>query len=503
MHRCDIAAGFCVFLLALPLCLGIALASSFPPIAGIFTAIIGGLVASVFGSASVTIKGPAAGMIVIVLGCVQELGQGDLLLGYKLTLAVGVVAAIIQLVIALLRKAVIAEVMPPSVIHGMLAAIGVIIITKQAYVLLGVVPSVSKTHELIFYFPQEMFRLNPLIFAIGLFSFVVTIYWSRIKRVAFIPSSIVILFSVIPLSLYLNLPESAPKFLIQLPNNFLDGIQTPDFSQLFTPISLKYILMFAVVGSIESLLTVCAVDSIRNTSSDLNKDLRATAVANLISAAIGGLPMISEIVRSKANIDYGAKTSAANFFHGLFMLVAVVLLSGVINLIPLSALAALLIFVGLRLASPKEFIYAYHLGKDQFFVFIITFLVTIFTDLLFGVVAGVLLEVSILWVGSRSLKSLLYPIFSVENKDDRVVVGVSGPLTFLGYLKFKNLVDEIVEEHKKVTISFHAVTYVDHTVMKKVYALCETLQDVQITIEENQQLVQLYNHPLSARKVKL
>lgn len=489
MNRNDIIAGFSVFLLALPLCLGIAIASSFPPIAGIFTAIIGGMVASFCGSSSVTIKGPAAGMIVIVLGAVQELGQGDALMGYKLALAVGVVAAIIQIIIALLKKAVIAEVMPPSVIHGMLAAIGVIIIAKQAYVLVGITPTVSKSHELLFYFPSQALSFNPTIFFIGFVAFCIVLFWPKLKRVAFIPSSIVILAVAIPLALYFNV---APKFLINLEpkGSLLQAVQFPDFSQIFSPVSIKYILMFAIVGSIESLLTVCAVDSIRMKPSDLNADLRATGIANLVSASIGGLPMISEIVRSKANIDYGATSVWANFFHGFFMLLAVLFLPGVLNLIPLSALAAILIYVGLRLASPKEFIHAYHVGKDQFIIFFTTFIVTIVTDLLLGVVAGILMKFFLFLLRGNSLKKLFFPIITVEKSGETAVVVVDGPLTFVSYLQFKNAIDIASKQAKKVIVSMHAVTYIDHTVMKK-------LQDLNITIEHNQQLARLYNHPLS------
>ncbi len=497
----DIVSGFCVFLLALPLCLGIAIASNFPPIAGIFTAIVGGLVASFCGSASVTIKGPAAGMIVIVLGAVLELGQGDLLLGYKLALAVGVVSALIQILIATMKKASFAEVMPPSVIHGMLAAIGIIIIAKQAYVLAGVVPTASKPHELLLYFPKEVFNFNPIICGIGIFAFLVILIWPKFKRFAFIPSSIVILVAGILLSLYFNLGQIAPKSLIHLPANFFDGIQLPDFSQIFSLVSIKYIIMFSLVGSIESLLTVCAVDSLRSNQpqSNLNKDLRAVGIANLVSASIGGLPMISEIVRSKANIDYGASTAKSNFFHGLFMLVAVIAFPGVLNLIPLSALAALLIFVGLRLASPKEFIHAYELGKDQFLFFITTFIVTLATDLLVGVAVGVALKLVLLCVRGNSLKSLLFPTFTVEKTDTQVTLLIDGPLTFVSYLKCKQKLQELVQEHKKIVLSLHAVTYIDHTTMKKLHHLGQEFKDVVISIDDNQQLAQLYNHPLSAR----
>ncbi|MBS0637634.1 MAG: SulP family inorganic anion transporter [Verrucomicrobia bacterium] len=488
----DIISGFSVFLLALPLCLGIAIASGTPPIAGIFTAIIGGILASCVGSSSLTIKGPAAGMIVIVLGAVQELGQGDMLLGYRLMLAVGVIAACIQIVIALMRKAVIAEIMPPSVIHGMLAAIGVIIIVKQAYVLCGVAPAFSKTHELLFYFPAQVFSVNPTVFGIGVFAFLIVIFWPKVKKLNFIPSSLVVLCAAIPLSIFFDLPQ---KLCIQLPLNFFDGIQTPDFSQILSPVSIKYIVMFALVGSIESLLTVCAVDSITGKTSNLNKDLQATGIANLASACVGGLPMISEIVRSKANIDYGATSVRSNFFHGLFMLMAVLFLPSVMNMIPLSALAALLIFVGLRLASPKEFKHAYHVGKDQFIIFFTTFVVTLLTDLLVGVAAGLAAEVFILLARGERLTSLFYPTFAVEKN----VLLVDGPLTFLGYLKFKGQILKLAQEYNHIIISFHAVTYIDHTVMKKLDMLRHEHPAIQITIQDNQQLAPLYGHVLSAR----
>ncbi|MBY0273051.1 MAG: STAS domain-containing protein [Alphaproteobacteria bacterium] len=510
----DIIAGFSVFLIALPLCLGIAIASNFPPISGIFTAIIGGILASLIGSSGLTIKGPAAGLIAIVLGAVQELGQGDPILGYKLTLAVGAVAALLQLLIAWMRKAVIAEVMPPSVIHGMLAAIGVIIISKQSYVLAGIKPSTSTPLELLFYLPVEILHFNPIIFAIGMLAFSIVLFWPKLKKVAFIPSSIIILPTVIFLSLYFKLNEEhtynilgntysvGPSFLINLPMNFFDAIQFPDFSQVLSPISLKYIIMFTLVGSIESLLTVCAVDSMAPSKqfSDLNKDLRALGVANLVSACIGGLPMISEIVRSKANIDYGATSAKANFFHGVFMLLAVVLFPAVLNLIPLSALAALLVFIGFRLASPKEFAHAYEVGRDQLVFFITTFIVTLASDLLIGVAAGIFLKFLFHWMRGNSFKSLFSPLITIEKKEDRTLIEIEGPLTFLSYLKLKKTVERLAKENKHIMISFRAVTYLDHTVMKKIQTLSHEFKDVEIIIEENQQLVQFYNHPLSTRR---
>ncbi len=272
--RHDLIAGFCVFLLALPLCLGIATLSNFPPIAGILSAIVGGLLCSLFGGARLAIKGPAAGLVVIVLGSVHQLGGGDLYLGYKRTLAVGVIAGIIQIIIGVFRKAIIAEVIPPFVIHGMLAAIGFIIVSKQSYVLMGVSPTVSNPIELILQLPWHVLDANPIILMMGLASFAIVFFWPRIKRVGSIPSSIIILLCMIPLSFYFNLNTEqhydflgksyilGQKFFIKLPTQILDSIQFPDFSVIFSFVSIKYIFIFVLIGSIESLLTVCAIDSL-------------------------------------------------------------------------------------------------------------------------------------------------------------------------------------------------------------------------------------------------
>ncbi len=511
--KSDVIAGFNVFLLALPLCLGIAIASKFPPLAGILTAIVGGILASLLGGAQLSIKGPAAGLIVIVFGAVQQLGEGDLFLGYKYALAVGVVAALIQILIAITKKAIIAEIMPPFVIHGMLAAIGVIIISKQAYVMMGIDPSGSGPLALLFKLPLEMVHANPIILAIGLVTFFIIAIWPYLKKVSFIPSSVVILVTVIPLSIVLNLnSEHVYTFLgqthtlnstlfINLPTNFFHAVQFPDFSMIFSPMSLKYIILFALVGSIESILTVCAVNSMtsQHAPSDLNKDLCAVGIANLVCAFIGGLPMISEIVRSKANIDYGAQSAKSNFFHGVFMLIAVILFPTVLNFIPLSALAALLIFVGLKLASPREFIHAYEVGKDQLLLFLTTFITTLAVDLLVGIVAGIILKLILHRLRGHSFKSLFNPTITIKKLRDRAVVQVEGPLTFVSYLKLKKAILEATKITSKIVISFYAVTYIDHTVLKKILNLSKEIKNVEITIEENQQLVHFYDHPLSTR----
>ncbi|MCB9797753.1 MAG: SulP family inorganic anion transporter, partial [Alphaproteobacteria bacterium] len=327
-------SGFMVFLIALPLCLGIALASGFPPIAGVLTAIIGGLLCSHLGSAPLTIKGPAAGLIVISLGAVTELGMGDPVAGYHRALAVGVVAAIFQIVFAIVRADRLASVMPPSVLHGMLAAIGVIIIAKQVPVLLGVQGAHGEPLEMLAHIPHYVAEANPAILLIGAVSVLLLFGLPRIPGVNKLPAPLLVLFFAVPAGLALGIPDGAAgtlggreyavnaSYLVQLPGSLIDAIAFPDFSMITSPISMKYIAMYSLVGSVESLLSALAVDALdpERRASDLRKDLLITGVGNLACASLGGLPMISEIVRSKANIDAGATSPWSNFFHGAFLL---------------------------------------------------------------------------------------------------------------------------------------------------------------------------------------
>lgn len=511
--KADLIAGFSVFLLALPLCLGIALASQFPPSAGILTAILGGIITPFFGGAKLTIKGPAAGLIVIVLGSVMELGQGDLFLGYKRTLAIGVIAALLQILIALRKRAVIAEIMPPSVIHGMLAAIGVIIIAKQSYVLIGAHPNTTSIFGLLENLPMQLTHANPVILCIGILALAVVLIWPKLSRLNFIPSSIIVVSLTIPLSLYFDIKDTHTyhlfyndyildhNLLVSLPNHLLQAINFPDFSYLFTLTSAKYIIMFTLVGSIESLLTVCAIDSITKPekTADLNKDLLGLGVANLCSSLIGGLPMIAEIVRSKANVEYGAQTARANFFHGVLMLIAAVALTPYINLIPLSALAALLIFVGFKLASPRAFIHAYQIGKDQFLLFVSTFMITLMHDLLTGVLVGITLKLCLHLLRGNSLSTLFKPDVSMEHASEATIINISGPLTFVAYLKLKRLINHASTSNNPIIVDLSKSNFVDHTMMTKLHSLKEVSNNTLLTITGNGHLRPLYDHELSTR----
>lgn len=512
----DLKSGFLVFLIALPLCLGIAVASGFPAVSGVLTAIVGGVVVSHLGHARLTIKGPAAGLIVIVVGAVGELGAGDPILGYKRALAVGVVAALIQIGFALFRVANLGIAMSPSVVHGMLAAIGVIIISKQSHVLLGVAPTAKEPLELLAEIPNSLAHANPEIAMIGAISLLLLFGLPRLpfRAIQKAPAQLIVLIVAVPLGIVFHFAQDhvysfmgatyalGPNALVTLPGSILDAIAFPDFSQITTPTSIKYIVMYALVGTIESTLTVLAVDSLdpERKPSDLNRDLLALGMGNLVSASIGGLPMISEVVRSKANLDAGARSRWSNFFHGAFLLLSVAAFPVLLHHIPLSALAAMLVFTGTRLASPNEFRHAWHIGADQLMLFTTTLVVTLATDLLIGVGAGLALKIVLHWVRGVSPMALLRSPIDRTRNGDEVRLSLYGAAGFPSILKLKDALESIDDGVTKVVVDLTKVRLVDHTFLARVDAMGNELRSAILVFEGLDRLRPASKHPHASRK---
>jgi MFS superfamily sulfate permease-like transporter len=518
--KADVISGFLVFLIALPLCLGIAMASGFPPVAGILTAVVGGIISTWIGSARLTIKGPAAGLIVIALGAMQELGAdgGN---GYRRALAAIVVAAVIQILFALVKAGALGDIFPSSVVHGMLAAIGVIICSKQVHVALGVKPEAKEPLHLLFEIPHSIGELNPEIAIIGVVSLAILLCVPVVaKKVAVfkkIPAPLLVLVVAVPMAHFFDLEHEhtysfsithhdykiGPSFLVNLPGNLMAAVTTPDFSAISSGTSIKYIVMFALVGSIESLLSAKAVDMLdpEKRRSDLDKDLLATGVGNLIAGLIGGLPMISEIVRSSANIGYGARSKLSNFFHGSFLLLFVAFLPGLIHRIPLAALAAMLIFTGTRLASPHEFTKTYRVGREQLLIFMTTMIVTITTDLLIGVAVGLVTKMVVHLVNGVPVNGLFRPKIAERVDGDRVILRVKHAAVFSNYLTIKKHIDKHAEA-KHLVVDFDDAHLVDHTVMEKLHEQEELFKRAGRKFElcglEGHQ--GLSAHPLAARK---
>lgn len=483
--RSDIVSGFLIFLIAMPLCLAISKASGFPPIAGIYTAIIGGLLVSLFMGSRITIKGPAAGLIAIAVGAVEELGKGDNMKGYQLTLAVIVIASVIQILFGLFKAGKLGDFFPASAVHGMLAAIGIIIISKQIPILLGEQARGKEPLELLADIPYMLSNLNPEVAFIGFISLLILFLLPLVKNriVKMVPAPMLVLLLAIPLGIYYDFQHEhdyslaeisyhiiPSNLLVQLPETFLGGIQFPDFSEVFSLLSIKYIVMFALVGSLESILSAKAIDMLDpyKRKSDLNRDTLAVGAGNLLAGFIGGLPMISEIVRSSANINNGARTRWSNFFHGLFLLVFVAFAAPLIELIPNAALAAMLIYTGFRLASPREFQKTWKIGWDQLIIFVTTIIVTLATDLLVGIFAGVAAKFLLHLIRGASFKSLLKSDLAITETDQEYHIKVNGAATFSNYLNFKKKL-EAIKPGKHVIFNFADTRIIDHTFLEHLH----------------------------------
>lgn len=538
--RFDLVAGFLVFLIAMPLCLAIARASGYPPIAGIWTAVVGGVLCSLISNSQLTIKGPAAGLIVIVYGAVGELGAefGSALsdadramIGYKLALGVGVVAGVIQILFGLVRAGRLADIFPLTPVHGMLVSIGVVIISKQAYEVLGATPEKGAGPlKLYAGLPAALGHINPEIALIGLVGLVILfgLPFVRLKWVKRVPSQLIVLVAAVALGLAFDLEhkhtylfpdnffdlnhraefEVGPRFLVDMPEVLErpdEAFFLPDFRGVATPTGVKYILLFCLIGSLESLLSAKAVELVdpwrRKTNFD--RDLLAVGVANTVCSAIGALPMISEIVRSRANIDNGARTRGANLFHGLFLLGFVLLFPNVIHHIPLAALGAMLVYTGFRLANPAEFVRTYRLGSEQFVVFVGTIVATLATDLLIGIGVGVALEVLFHLRHGCTIRGLLWAdVTEVPEGDRTVVLLVRRAAVFSNWLGVRATILRAAEDRDAIVLDLSRTRLVDHTVMEKLRQLADDFARAgkRLSVIGLEEHVPLAGHPMAPRK---
>jgi MFS superfamily sulfate permease-like transporter len=525
-HR-DLLSGFLVFLIAMPLCLGISMASGFPPSAGIITAIIGGVLVSRISGSFVTINGPAAGLIVVVLGAVQELGEGDAMAGYRYALAAIVFASMIQILMGFFKMGRLSSFFPASVIHGMLAAIGIIIMAKQIHVMLGTTPEKGSLFSTIAQIPHSVLNPNHEIAVIGLTGLAILIIWSMLKNPAIkmIPAPLIVVLAGMGLAryfdlehehMYLFLPDAhflahheetvGPKFLVAISENFMSSFYFPDFSKVATLEFWEAVISISLVGSLESLLSAMAVDKLDpfKRHSNLDRDLTAVGIGNMAAGLVGGLPMIAEIVRSSANVANGAKTQWANFFHGTFMLLFVVLFPRLIHSIPLAALAALLVYTGFRLASPKEFAKVMGVGKEQLFMFVVTIIGVLATDLLIGVGIGILTKFAIHMLRGVRLNNLFKIHFAVEKKESgTTVVSIVGAAIFSNFMSLKAALADL-NKGETVIFQMNNAYLLDHTVM-------EFLHDFQHKYEKNGGKCIFYGleyhdtysrHPLAARRMR-
>ncbi|MGK7389801.1 MAG: SulP family inorganic anion transporter [Candidatus Cyclobacteriaceae bacterium M2_1C_046] len=411
----DLSASIVVFLVAVPLCLGIALASGAPLFAGIIAGIVGGIVVSLLSGSPLGVSGPAAGLAVIVLSAIQELGA------FEIFLFAVVVAGVIQLILGIMKAGVIGYYFPSSVIKGMLSGIGIIIILKQIPHALGY----NKNPEGDFAFLQRDGQntfselaymidfITPGAVIIAMVSMFVLILWERpfmkkIPAFKIIQGPLVTVLLGIGLTLLFNnlgVFTLQPDQIVNIPVadsfvGFFSQFTFPDFNQWNNPQVYIVAVTLAVVASLETLLCVEATDKLdpQKRVTPTNRELIAQGTGNMVSGMIGGLPITQVIVRSSANIQSGGKTKASAFFHGVLLLICVMAIPNILNLIPLASLAAILFMVGYKLAKPAVFKQVFAQGKEQFIPFVVTILGIVFTDLLIGIALGMVVAIMyILW----------------------------------------------------------------------------------------------------------
>lgn len=557
--RANLLSGFLVSLIAMPLCLAIARASNFPPIAGIWTAVLGGIVTSLLSNSELTIKGPAAGLIVIVAGAVIDLGREavpelppaqlavlqkegatseklttaleneQLRAGYRLALGVGVVAGLCQIGFGLAKAGKLGDFFPLTAVHGMLASIGIIIMSKQLYVVLGIDPPKNAGPlALLGVLPGKLGELNPEIACIGVVSLIL-LFGLPLLKIPFLrklPAQLIVLAIAIPLAGWFDLDHEhtylfkpgfwasadaeykvGPRFLVDMPNvlaNPASAFFLPDFRGISTPTGWKYIAMFAIIASLESLLSAKAIELIDpwRRKTDFNRDTLACGIANTICASIGALPMISEIVRSKANVDNGATNRSSNLFHGLYLLAFVLLLPGLIHRIPLAALGAMLVYTGFRLAHPREFIRTWAIGPEQLLIFVVTIITTLATDLLIGIAAGILFELAMHFWHGRSLRELFrHDVEIVDLPDGRTLAKVRGNAVFSNWLGLRTSLIPPTAEYDLI-IDLSETRLVDHSTMERLHQLEQEFaaQSRHLEIRGLENHRSFSTHPLASRK---
>jgi MFS superfamily sulfate permease-like transporter len=436
---------------------------------------------------------------------------------------VGVAAAGVQILFGLFKAGVLGDFFPASAVHGVLAAIGIIIISKQVPTALGVTPHGKEPLELLAEIPDEVIHMNPEIALIGGIGLLILFLYPLTKNpiARKVPAALIVLAVAIPLGIYFNLNTDhhysllghdyvvGKSFLVDVPSKITSAITFPDFS-VFTNskyqlAAVKWVAMFALIGSLESMLSAKAIDLLdpKKRKTNLNRDLLAVGVANLASAAIGGLPMISEIVRSRANIDNGAKSKWANAFHGLFLFVAVLLCASLIRMIPRAALAAMLVYTGFRLAHPREFLHVYKIGREQLVVFVGTIVAVLATDLLVGILIGVGIELLIHFINGVPLKSILFANSEVRQLDEKTwLICPTDAAVFSNWLAIRSRIERFgMAQEMNVTVDLSNTKIVDHTVMHKLTELRREFSQrgLELNIVGLDSHMAISRHPSAAR----
>ena len=486
----DIIAAVSVSLVALPLSLAIAVAIGIPPIAGLITAFVGGVVTTFFRSSKLAINGPAAGLIGVVLAAILSFQDESTsaIQAYQYVLAAIIFAGGLQVLIGLLKWGRIADIFPTTVIHGILASIGIIIFAKQMHVAMGTTSTAENTVGILKDIIYKLPEINPYIAIISGIGLVLLIFHARIsyKVFHFIPAPVWVLAVSVPIVLLYGHLDSEgtmifgsaftqpENYLIDVESNWMDNLPFPDFSKVHTFSFWAAVVSINLLSTVITLAGAKAVDALDpyKRTTNMNRDLVGVGLSSMVSGALGGLPVITVIVRSTVNVHNKAKTKWSNFFHGLFIALFVLFLIPVIQLFPKAALAAVLVFTGIKLASPRKFVEIYKQGLEQLVFLISTVVITLYKDPLIGLLGGMAITlVAHLLISRVSIPQFIQMVVNSgtrlrENQDGSYTLKVKGVANFLSMLRLKGLL-ETVPAATNLQVDLSRTRLVDLTFQEK------------------------------------
>jgi len=472
----DLPASIVVFLVALPLCLGIALASGAPLFAGLVTGVIGGIVVASVSGSQLSVSGPAAGLTVIVLGAIAHLGS------YQTFLLAVMLAGVMQILLGVLKAGTIGNYFPSSVIEGMLAAIGLILIMKQLPHALGV--DIGFLDESVYANQGEgmlskintalrQFNLAAIVISLG--SIAILIIWPKFSKLNIVPAPLLVVVLGIALSIVFQQTPYALKAeqLVKIPvvsgwGEFNGLFNSPNFSAITSADVWKTAVTIAIVASLETLLSIEAIDKIDPIKrvSPTNRELIAQGIGNMTSGMLGGLPMTSVIVRSSANVNAGGRTKMSAIFHGTWLLLSLLFIPGIINMIPLACLAAILLVTGYKLTRISLFQHMYHKGWDQFVPFVVTVVAVLLTDLLKGVAVGMLL--SVFYLLRTNMRNPFFYKIQEEGNKKNLRIKLAEEVSFLNKAAIQVVLNNIPRE-TNVIIDGSRSRYIDPDVLEVIF----------------------------------
>jgi MFS superfamily sulfate permease-like transporter len=471
----DLPAGVSVFLVALPLCLGIALASGAPLYAGLLSGIIGGILVSLVSGSQLAVSGPAAGLTTLVSASIISLGD------YRIFLLTVIVAGAFQIVLGSLKFGAIANYFPSSVIKGMLAAIGIILILKQIPLALGydkpdfwrvsLIHIVSSENFMEKYskFNQETTMATIIITVVSLI-LMFLLQQPFAKKLRVLPAPLLVVITGVIINIVLARLASVYSLkhsqLVNIPSNIFSAVSFPDLSKLFTRSEIwKNGIVIGMLATLETLLCIEAIDKLdrHNRITPVNRELIAQGVGNIACGFLGAIPMTAVVVRGAANVDAGARTKLSAFTHGLFLLLAVLLVPFLLNMIPYASLAAILLVTGFNLTKPKLYRNMWSLGWKQFIPFIITILVILSTDLLIGVSIGLL--ISTYFIIQNNFKAEYKVTKTFVNETEVYYIKLNTNVTFLNKVNLRKALDQI-PEYSELTIDGSECNFIDYDILE-------------------------------------